>query len=108
MPEQPATTAARPVLDLWREARTYSDDPLAQNRRWHWLMIANGHLTDSVWQEALGHRILAAHGPGETCADCPCWHCGTTENDPDGDHSCPCPHHDNDCPWHKNPDGSAR
>lgn len=57
-------------------------------------------------QEALGHRILAAHGPGETCDKCPCWHCGA-DSDPDGDHSCPCPHHDNDCPWHTEPKGAA-
>lgn len=99
--------SARPVLDLWREARDSSDDVDEQNRRWRWLMVANGHMTDSIWQEALGHRILATHGPGEVCAACPCWHCGTTKDDPDGDHSCPCPYSDNDCPWHRKPMGGA-
>lgn len=30
-----------------------------------------------------------------------CRHCGQT-SDPDGDHSCPCPHSDEDCPDHPN------
>lgn len=28
-----------------------------------------------------------------------CWHCGAMP-DPDGDHSCPCPNRDGECPEH--------
>lgn len=93
----------RGVRQLWDEARAVSDDPAIQNQHWGRLMIANGHWRTAIWDEGVAHRILAQHGPGETCDACPCWHCGSAESDPDGDHSCPCPYHDNDCPWHRDP-----
>lgn len=93
----------RGARQLWEEARTVSDDPAVQNQHWRRLMIANGHYRTAIWDEAVAHLYLAGHGRGERCAECPCWHCGTTEDDLDGDHSCPCPYSDADCPWHRNP-----
>lgn len=47
------------------------------------------------------HRILAHHGPGEMCAECPalCRHCGHV-GEAGSDHTCPCPYGDDDCPDH--------
>jgi len=47
------------------------------------------------------HRVLAQHGPGAMCPDCPaiCDHCGHVGPQGD-DHTCPCPFSDTDCPNH--------
>lgn len=66
----------------------------------------------SVRQEAaneLHHRhlrmckitTLAGHGFGwGNCPDFICPHCGSPP-DEDGDHSCPCPYRDEECPDHR-------
>jgi hypothetical protein len=102
-PSSSARATQQPPRVLWDQARAVSGDLVEQNREFGRLMIANGHWQTAIWQDALGHRIFATHGPGEMCADCPCWHCGATKDDPDGDHTCPCPYGDNECPWHTNP-----
>ena len=54
---------------------------------------------DSV--KILIHRVMAQHGPGVMCPECPalCRHCGNVG--PQGeDHTCPCPYSDADCPVH--------
>jgi hypothetical protein len=55
----------------------------------------------SGWVSIKVHRILAQHGPGEQCPDCPtlCNHCGHVGKQGD-DHTCPCPYNDADCPNH--------
>lgn len=89
----------RPPFALWQEARR------APNPDWEWrrLMIADGHFRDEILTLILIHRVLYRHAPGDVCPDCPCHHCGTDRDDPDGDHSCPCPYNDQDCRWHHNP-----
>lgn len=49
----------------------------------------------------LVHRVLAGHGPGVECSDCPalCHHCGHVGRSGD-DHTCPCPYADDSCPIH--------
>jgi hypothetical protein len=50
---------------------------------------------------------LAGHSYGwGNCPDFICHHCGSPP-DADGDHSCPCPHRDEDCPDHTRPSAVA-
>jgi len=71
-----------------------------QDAIWHRLMTQHGLNKGSIAAYLLGHCILAKHGPHVRCEDCPCRHCATEKSDPDGDHSCPCPYSDNECPNH--------
>jgi hypothetical protein len=87
---------------LWQRARAETGDvyELAQDRYIR-LLAEHGLNAYGLAQKIFVHRILAQHGPNERCDECPCDHCGTTKSDPDGDHSCPCPYSDNDCPHHR-------
>lgn len=106
MPDSPVGSAlehqeTQPPFALWQQARAeHPNDEVAANKRWFFLMTANGHNRQAIEQTVIGHRILNQHNAGEFCATCPCPHCGTTKDDPDGDHTCPCPYSDTDCPWH--------
>lgn len=61
------------------------------------------HLADAEYHSAsaVREREKAARYYAEAVALDPsrCHHCGSGP-DPDGDHSCPCPHRDEDCPDH--------
>jgi len=62
----------------------------------------------AVTVNTLIHRTLAHHGLTDVCDECPCFHCGSSKSDPDGDHSCPCPYSDAECIDHWSPSWAAR
>lgn len=99
LPGRKPSRSATP-FSLWQEARTMADTYDEQDDIWHRLMTQHGLNKDAVAAYLTVHCILAKHSPADTCEICPCRHCASQQSDPDGDHSCPCPYSDNDCPHH--------
>lgn len=77
-----------------------SDEALKPAREW----LKQQHWKQDRYHErhlkACGITSLAGHRYGwGNCPNFICWHCGSPP-DADGDHSCPCPYRDEECPDH--------
>lgn len=62
-------------------------------------------MTSRPWTEDDGD---VAPPPWPPILGQPCRHCGRLGSDPDGDHTCPCPYSDADCPNHPAPEDPTR
>lgn len=84
---------------------TYRPDEMRHTR--HEFVVPCATYHEEAWRRWVFDRILAIE-THETCESFQvilpdiCRHCGSGA-DPDGDHTCPCPYRDEDCPTHTGP-----